>query len=313
MRPKKRTGFTLIELLVVISIIALLISILLPSLSKARELARRAVCLSNMSGIGRGLHIYASENGESLPVAAPNSTMNSPSVPVEYYNMTGRYGGVGMDPGNSAVNPPGNYWRPLSVTRNLWRLVRTGTHPRSFICPSTGDTFDNVDNPADCWDFPASLGAPANNPDRGWVAGGNNESCVSYGMQNPYGRKGKPTTELDARMAIVADKGPYGAVSLGNPQIVAPPGTMTLNSSTDDWMPYNSKNHGSEGQAVLYVDSHAEFMYKPIVGAAMDNIYTAWGMNGNTPDPTTAIRGIRPSSSAPSLTPAEETDSLIYP
>ena len=60
-------GFTLIELLVVIAIIALLVSILLPSLSRAKELARGTVCLSNMRSTGLAIQMYATENEEHYP------------------------------------------------------------------------------------------------------------------------------------------------------------------------------------------------------------------------------------------------------
>lgn len=60
-------GFTLIELLVVISIIALLVAILLPALSKAREQARLAVCMSNQHQLCVGLQVYAADNEGKLP------------------------------------------------------------------------------------------------------------------------------------------------------------------------------------------------------------------------------------------------------
>jgi prepilin-type N-terminal cleavage/methylation domain-containing protein/prepilin-type processing-associated H-X9-DG protein len=66
----RNKGFTLIELLVVIAIIALLVSILLPSLKSARELARSAVCLTNMRNAGLQFHMYGSEYDGYYPAAS---------------------------------------------------------------------------------------------------------------------------------------------------------------------------------------------------------------------------------------------------
>lgn len=60
-RKRGSPGFTLIELLVVVAIIALLVSILLPSLGRAREQAKKSFCSNNLSQFGRAVHIYASE------------------------------------------------------------------------------------------------------------------------------------------------------------------------------------------------------------------------------------------------------------
>lgn len=67
MKTNSRAGFTLVELLVVIGIIALLVSILLPSLNKARGQANLIVCQSNLRSIGQLIGIYEANNRGYLP------------------------------------------------------------------------------------------------------------------------------------------------------------------------------------------------------------------------------------------------------
>lgn len=74
---KRPVGFTLIELLVVIAIISLLVSILLPSLSKAMELAKGAKCLANLRNIGVTMAFYTQDNDGVLPSSIkPMGTWN---------------------------------------------------------------------------------------------------------------------------------------------------------------------------------------------------------------------------------------------
>ena len=62
-----RRGFTLVELLVVIGIIAVLVGIILPALTRARSAANRAQCLSNQRQLATAMHIYSQENKGRFP------------------------------------------------------------------------------------------------------------------------------------------------------------------------------------------------------------------------------------------------------
>ena len=90
---KSPRGFTLVDTLVTLAIVAILISILLPSLSGVREAARRVVCASNVRQIGLGVTMYADDYRDRLPpsVFAPDpndeDSVNNESNPAEMMTM----------------------------------------------------------------------------------------------------------------------------------------------------------------------------------------------------------------------------------
>lgn len=171
---KKSKAFTLIELLVVVAIIALLISILLPSLSRARELSKRTVCASNLHGVAQAMYIYA-QDGDVFPMTSGTTT-----TPGMYL----------FNP-NHRTNVPPTTGIP-NVTADIWLLVwANNTTPKQMLCPSTTDVPDPAQDTTAYYDF-ATVGN------------------LSYGYQYQHDLNCRPiTTTSDPTFPIMADANPY--------------------------------------------------------------------------------------------------------
>ena len=310
---RRTKGFTLVELLVVIGIIALLVSILMPALGRARELAKRIQCASQLSGIGKAVAMYQNEYRDSNPRAWKTS------------NDAWGFGGTG---GGTDYNAPdletcvvtgwcdkdANYSNRNRQTAGscLYLLVKhEDVDTKMFVCPSAPDDrimgLDEAIAHADIAGLtPIELWEDLN--DFGF------SNHLSYSYNDPWNRL--LDSSASASLVLAADKSPafdfaegdFGFMknpacggkpatgddgNLGDPDLFS--GTWDDTSVTVDVTTNpqqgNSRNHQNEMQNVLFADTHVKRYGHPCVGTGEDNIFTFHFLRPQNPPYTNYMLG----------------------
>jgi prepilin-type N-terminal cleavage/methylation domain-containing protein/prepilin-type processing-associated H-X9-DG protein len=290
---KTRRGFTLVELLVVIAIIALLMGILMPALSRVRQLAFRLTCGTNLSGIGKAMLVYANDYEDELPRAGGRNTAWGATT---NWRATDRKVAFGLD----AKGTGGK----ATISSCFYLLVKYAeVTPKSFICKGDAGTTefklaDRTDVPPnfeliDAWDF-----------------GDSTESYkhFSYTYHMPFGLYAL-TTSNEPGMAVAADRNPWLKSPAADPAKWAdwkPDAGATGGTGTSDQAKKgNAIAHQNDGQNVLFLDSHVEFAKRTYCSLEDDNIYTI-SRYPNQADPW----GTMPQPNS-SCVPASRKDSLL--
>jgi len=292
-----------VELLVVIGIIALLISILLPSLNKARETANRVKCAANLKAIGNSLLLYSND----WKGAYPRTIYDVSGAQGGFLVPTWGTGAISSNPfsnGSQGTSRPYNNDVSAAIYLILTTQDITGD---SFVCPSSS---------AEKWDFGGAINSAAN-----WSNWDGQKEIVkhlSYSYQNPYGDPGAVTAgfklnaSVGADYAVFADINPGSVIAydtyLGGGQISYNVVEPTNSSASVNQKRANTPNHDKEGQNILFGDGHVDWVSTAFAGRQGDNIYTRRKSKTETGNAVGAADPNHPFSS-----PQDADDNVLLP
>jgi len=302
LQSRKTKGFTLVELLVVIGIIALLISILLPSLNKARETANKAKCQSNLHQIGLAILLYQQDSQQLYP----RTIMDTNTTHTATWGTGPGTAGTADPFGIGAAAPAG--LSADDVSASFFLLLRNEQlTPAVFICPSSN---------AEAWDFGGGSNSAQNWVN--WNGTGGITKNLSYSYENPFANNsavsnGWQLKNPDATYAICSDINPGTSIPNGGTAGKNVTSVLTTDASSNMRLA-NSPNHQQDGQNVLFGDGHAEWENNPFCGTQHDNIFTGQGGSFTTaPTGYPFISGGSCSKNVTLTSPFDSMDSCLLP
>jgi prepilin-type N-terminal cleavage/methylation domain-containing protein len=284
----KRHGFTLVELLVVISIVVILIALLLPALARAKRLAERIQCASNLHQIGTALHEYANENSGQYPMTDmwTYPFCNSAIFPNESYPVAGLgmlfYDSFGVA-NNQMVNPRPGIFSPTATGLSVCYCPEPGSGiSQQYELPLSGHpvrgqtTTYNAQGFVTQWWF--SLGYSY------WVDAGIDYKPAYDAGAVLYGKPSTPSGtmnngNLGAWTFINADpshepalnpqSGPGSLLVTDNALFAGPRASVGL---VDYWVPGANSNHVDGSMGSLPVGEHELYNDGSVHWVPMSNI-----------------------------------------
>lgn len=329
----RRKGFTLIELLVVIAIIALLVGILLPSLARARDVARRTVSSTHLKDMHIAYYQYSVANKDKFPSYRRGNDPGTAAFdePVKAFAQ-GLRGQTTANTSNGGL--PDDQLR-TNVTAALWIGVREGAlTPEQFVNPS--DTLSNPDpylsigNASGQFGWPGRFdqlgeaGTVSYQPAQTWDFG--LPTSLRYSMANMYDllRGDDWSAVVHPEAVLMGDDNsatnsvtdPQRGFSQDNGPICRTVGLHTLTGNTattnerDVQRCENSINHQGEGQNFMFGDGHVAWHTDPFVGIGNDNVYAKDAAAGSSTDPFPAEVAEAPGASGGLTTGGD--DPLTY-